>query len=96
MSSIALQREHGLGQEGALDVARRLAQELESGYGMRCEWQGDVLRFERTGVSGEMTVSPDRIELNAELGFLLSAFKERIEDQLNRNFETYFGPPAAR
>ncbi len=93
MSTIALHREHCLGQEGALDVARRLAQELESGYGMRCEWQGDVLRFERPGVSGVMTVSADLIELNAELGFLLSAFKGQIEDQLNRNFETYFGPP---
>jgi hypothetical protein len=29
--------------------------------------------------------------LTAELGFLLSAFKGRIEEQIHRNFDEYFG-----
>jgi putative polyhydroxyalkanoate system protein len=87
---IDLRREHALGMDEARAAARRVAEDLEQGYGMTCEWTGDVLRFSRPGIDGEMAVLPDRIELQARLGMLLAGFKGRIEAQLNKNFDTYF------
>jgi putative polyhydroxyalkanoate system protein len=94
VSSIQLVRNHCLDLEQARAAARRVADDLEQGYGMACEWDGDVLRFSRTGVEGEMAVLPDRIEMQLQLGVLLGAFAPRIEAQLQRNFDAYFGPPA--
>jgi len=94
VSSIQLIRNHSLDIEQARAAARRVAEDLERGYGMACEWDGDVLRFSRIGVEGEMAVLADRIEMHARLGVLLAAFSPRIEAQLQRNFDSYFGPAA--
>ena len=91
MSTIEFKREHALGLKKAKAAAQRVADEMEREFGMAYEWDGHVLRFSRTGVSGEMVVGKDHVELNAKLGFLLSAFKGRIEETLHRNFDEYFG-----
>lgn len=91
MSTIEFRRDHALGLQEARVAAQRVADELERDFGMSCEWEGNVLRFARTGVSGELVVEPEHVALNARLGFLLSTFKPRIEAQLHRNFDAYFG-----
>ena len=91
MPTIQLQRDHALGLKKAKAAAQPVADEMEREFGMSCEWDGNTLYFERTGVSGELSVSKSHIELTAELGFLLSAFKGRIEEQIHRNFDEYFG-----
>jgi putative polyhydroxyalkanoate system protein len=91
MSKIDFRRDHALGMKKARVAAQRVADEMEREFGMTSEWDGNVLRFTRTGVSGELVVQKNHVELHAQLGFLLSAFKTRIEDQLHRNFDEYFG-----
>ncbi|MFM1990628.1 MAG: hypothetical protein RJA99_3585 [Pseudomonadota bacterium] len=91
MSTIDFKRDHALGLKKAKAAAQRVADEMEREFGMAHEWEGNVLRFSRTGVSGEMTIGKDHVELHAKLGFLLSAFRGRIEETLHRNFDEYFG-----
>lgn len=91
MSTIDLKRDHALGMKKARAAAQRVADEMAREFGMTCEWDGNVLRFERSGVSGELVVQKGHVELHAKLGFLLSAFKGRIEEQVHRNFDEYFG-----
>lgn len=91
MSKIEFKRDHALGMRKAKAAAQRIADEMERDFGMTSEWQGNVLRFNRTGVDGELVVQKNHVEVHAKLGFLLAAFKTRIEDQLHRNFDDYFG-----
>lgn len=60
-------------------------------YSVRCQWQGDVLCFERPGVKGTLSIEEDCVRLDAVLGILLAGFKPRIEARLDQNFERYFG-----
>ena len=90
MATIEFRRDHTLGLKKARAAADRVAQEMEREFGMTSEWDGNTLRFARTGVSGELLVQKGHVELNATLGFLLSAFKGRIEETLHRNFDQYF------
>ena len=48
---------------------------------------GDRVRFERTGVTGTLRVTPQRFELDATLGLLLGAFKGRIEAEITRQLD---------
>ena len=48
---------------------------------------GDVIEFNRSGVKGTLTVLPDQFDLQAHLGFLLGAFKHRIEDEIVKNLD---------
>jgi putative polyhydroxyalkanoate system protein len=91
MATIELKRDHALGLRKAKAAAQRVADEMEREFGMTSTWEGNVLRFERTGVHGELVVGKTHVELHAKLGFLLSAFSGRIEQTIHRNFDEYFG-----
>ena len=55
----------------------------------------DTIAFERSGVSGTLTVAGDSFELRAKLGFLLSAFSARIEDEISSNLDALLGDARA-
>ena len=96
MSELKIVREHALGLEGARAVARRWREQAETEWGMQCEspQEGDAdrLAFSRTGVSGVLTVSENRFELDLKLGFLLGAYSTRIEQQIRQNLDELLGP----
>jgi putative polyhydroxyalkanoate system protein len=91
MADIHLERKHALGLAKAKAAAQRVADELASDYGVTCSWDGDVLRFERRGVQGELAVTRDLVRLDARLGMLLAAMRPRIEAQIQDNFARFFG-----
>lgn len=91
MAEIRILRPHALGFEKAKKIAFEWAQQAESEFGMACTYQegleADEVSFSRAGVKGTLSVSQDLFELNAQLGFLLSAFKDRIESEIVKNLD---------
>lgn len=90
MAEIHLKRKHTVGLKRAKVAAQKVADDLAQEYGMESEWDGNVLRFSRSGVEGALSVSRDSVALDATLGFLLSAFRSRIEQRVNEDFDRYF------
>ena len=86
MADLHILREHALGLAGAREVALHWAEQVEQEFGMACTYEegesADTLRFKRSGVQGELQVTQDAFELDAKLGFLLGAFKGRIETEI--------------
>jgi putative polyhydroxyalkanoate system protein len=91
MADIEVQRDHGLGLKKAKAAAQKVADEMAENFDMESEWEGNTLHFSRSGVTGELTVTKNSVQMNAKLGFLLSAFKPKIEAQIEKNFDEYFG-----
>lgn len=91
MANIHIRRNHLLGLSGARKIAWKWAEQAESEFGMRCTYEEggdcDEVAFTRSGVDGTLTVSADHFELDAKLGFLLGAFKDRIEDEIVKNLD---------
>lgn len=91
MPDIRIERPHHLGLAKARELAFHWAEEAEQGLDMDCTYEEgkteDVVRFSRSGVSGELVVLPDRFVLAAKLGFLLGAFKDRIETEIVKNLD---------
>jgi putative polyhydroxyalkanoate system protein len=90
MADLELQREHTLGLKKAKAAAQKVADEMAESFDMESEWEGNTLHFSRSGVTGAMIVSKNSVEVNAKLGFLLAAFKPKIEAQMSKNFDKYF------
>jgi putative polyhydroxyalkanoate system protein len=90
MSEIHLRRKHTIGIKKAKVAAQKVADDLAEEYGMQAQWEGDLLRFSRSGVDGALKVTRTEVVLDAKLGFLLSAFRARIEEHINENFDRYF------
>lgn len=92
MADLHIERKHALGLAEARKVAFNWAEQVETDLGMQCVYEegssADKVTFSRSGVKGELLVTKDRFELDAKLGFLIGAFKDRIEseitDMLNR------------
>ena len=91
MAQLHMVREHTLGLAAARKVAQAWAKEVEGEFGMRCSVaagkDGDVVHFERTGVSGTLQVTAQRFELDAKLGLVLGAFRGRIEAEITRHLD---------
>jgi putative polyhydroxyalkanoate system protein len=92
MSNIHLHHEHELGLKKARKVAMDWAEQAEKKLSLTCEYQEgktfDVVRFERSGVTGTMHVRSNEFEIQAKLGFLFSAFKDRIESEILQTLES--------
>ncbi len=86
MADIHIHRSHHLGLAKARKTAWKWAEHVEEKFGMECTViegeDSDVVEFTRAGVDGKLTVSGDAFELDAKLGFLLGAFRGRIESEI--------------
>jgi putative polyhydroxyalkanoate system protein len=95
MADIELHRVHGMGLKAARAAAERMAGELGRKFDLKGDWQGDVLRFERPGVSGSLAVTERDLKLSVALGFLLKAMKGSIENAVVQQLDALFPPAAA-
>jgi len=88
---IHISRDHSLGLAQARKLAFRWAETAEEKLGMECTYEEgkthDVVSFTRAGANGELKVTKDRFELDARLGLLLGAFRERIESEIVKNLD---------
>lgn len=102
MADIHIRRNHHLGLTGARKVAWKWAEQAEEQFDMSCTYEEsdtcDEVQFTRSGVTGTLKVSNDHFELDARLGFLLGAFKDRIEDEIVKNLDALLAAkkPAAK
>ena len=98
MPELKIEREHTLGLGGARLVAQRWREQAEQEWGMTCVSEPgeavDRMRFERSGVSGELTVTETRFDLQIQLGFLLGAYSGKIVEKINANLDELLGPVA--
>jgi putative polyhydroxyalkanoate system protein len=98
MADLHILREHALGLAAARKIAFQWAEQAENEFGMECTYEEgktlDTVTFERSGVNGTLAVTKDRFELDAKLGFLLGAFKGKIEDEIVKNLDALLAPKA--
>ncbi len=95
MPELHIERPHTLGLKAARAAAHRWTEEVEREWGMRCRTEKgstqDQIHFERTGVSGCLTVSADRFDLQLKLGFVLGALAGKIEQQIRQSLDDLLG-----
>ncbi len=90
MSEIRICRQHGKTLPEARQAAEHLASELRADLDMTYAWNGDVLNFKRSGVSGELSVDDREVAISIKLGLLLTAFKPVIEQEIHKFFDENF------
>jgi putative polyhydroxyalkanoate system protein len=101
MANLHIVREHHLGHAAARKIAYAWAEQAEAEFGMECTYEegktDDTVNFSRSGVHGTLQVSKSAFTLDATLGFLLGAFKDKIEGEIVKNLDALLAPkPAAK
>ena len=96
MAEIHIYRPHTLGPEAARQLARDWQAQAEQDWGLQCTAQTlegrQQIAFERPGLQGRLQVSGEAFELRLTLGFLLSAYRARIETELQQRLDDRLGP----
>jgi putative polyhydroxyalkanoate system protein len=101
MADIHLERKHDLGMPEARKIAFTWAEQVETQFDMQCTYEEgktkDNVGFKRSGVDGTLVVTKDSFVLEAKLGFLLGAFKDKIEGEITKNLDALLKKkPAAK
>jgi putative polyhydroxyalkanoate system protein len=96
VADIELHRVHGLGLKAARAAADRMAEHLGRKFDLKGEWEGNVLRFERPGVTGSLAIGDQELRLSVALGFLLKAMKASIEKAVVHELDALFAEKPAR
>lgn len=91
MTQLHIHRDHTLGLAAARKIALSWAEQVEAEFDMACTYEEgkheDWVQFKRSGVTGKLHVTADHFDLDAKLGFLLGAFKGRIEAEIVKNLD---------
>ena len=92
MPDIHIHRDHALGLSEARKIAFKWAEMAEEKFDMECTYEEgkteDLVTFTRSGVNGELKVTKAAFALDARLGFLLGAFKDKIEGEIVKNLDS--------
>jgi putative polyhydroxyalkanoate system protein len=82
VSDIVVRRRHELDIAGARRLAETVARRLRDDFGGSYAWDGDTLHFRRTGISGQLAVTPETVEVRVSIGLLLTPLHARIEREI--------------
>ena len=102
MADINITRHHGMTLAQARKAAFKWAEQAEEKFDMECTYEegktSDECSFTRSGVAGTLVVDKDTFELKAKLGFLLGAFRDKIEVEIVKNLDALIAgkAPAAK
>ena len=66
MPTISIQRRHKLEHKKAKAAAQKIAKDLHQRFDLQCTWDGDNVSFQRPGLSGQMRLGKNDVELNVQ------------------------------
>lgn len=90
MSAIDIRHPHSLPLPKARKAIEEVAEKLAERFDFSWEWDADTLHFSRSGVDGRIALSPKDLHVTARLGFLVSMFKDSIEQEIRRVLDERF------
>ena len=91
MADITIVLAHALSPEKAREAAQTVADRIAEEYDLTCAWDGDLLRFERSGVEGALTLEKKQVHMHIKLGFLFSVYSSKIERKVAESMQKVFG-----
>jgi putative polyhydroxyalkanoate system protein len=91
MRPIVVHRRHSLGLTDARRLIETTAERLRAEHGGAFQWDGDTLRFRRTGATGRVAVTNDDVEVRVDIGLLLLPLHTRIAREIRAFLDEKFG-----
>lgn len=89
MTDIHIRKTHNMDRRAARARVEQLAKSLQGKLAADYHWEGDSLRFVRSGASGSIDVSrAGVVEVDVKLGLVLRPMKALIESTIHDGFDS--------
>jgi putative polyhydroxyalkanoate system protein len=90
MADIDIKRSHEMSMQDARAAAEKMAAHLGAKFGLKGDWEGDTLHFDRPGVEGSLHLAPRQLTLAVKLGFMLKLMRGSIEQAVIEELDKLF------
>ena len=90
MPDISITKPHQLSHDDARAAAQKVADKMVEKFDMTIAWEGDMLSFNRSGVSGTLTVYPTEATIEVVLGAFFKFFAPKLEEQISNQMNQVF------
>ncbi len=88
MAGFSVSRTYTQPRDEVRSTAEDLAHQLESQYGVRARWQGDVVTMRGNGVDGRLEIDDEAVHVKVSLGLMAHVFegpiRRVVDDYLDR------------
>ena len=88
MATIHVHRSHTLGLAAARHEVEQIAIQLKEKLQATYFWEGDRLKFERTGADGIIDVTEKDVDVKLDLGFMLTPMKGMIQKKIEEYLDS--------
>lgn len=87
MAKINLKHAHNLDPVIAKQKVQELFDAFSSRFGIKTRWEGSTIHLSGSGFDGTAVVSDKDVDVNVNLGMMVSAFKGQVESGLKAELE---------
>ncbi len=94
MADISIRQSHQLSVKNAKAAAQKIADRMAEEYDVTAAWDGNILNFERSGLTGRLALHEKEAQLDVTLGFLLKAFSAKLEEKMTQQMSKVFSVKA--
>lgn len=96
MPKISLSRNHSLSPAIIKQRIVDLGEKLQAKYQAKTSWDSDkTMSVKGPGVEGKLAIADTKVDVNLDIGFLLSPMKGKIEEALTKELERVTRPEEA-
>ena len=91
MNQINITRKHKLSMKKAKLAAEHVAVDLQNEFNLTYAWGEDgVLHFQRTGVTGHISLAKHEVTVQVRLGLFYLPFRAAVEREIHDYFDQRF------
>lgn len=96
MPKISISRNHSLSPALIKQRIVDLGEKLQAKYQAKTSWDGEkTMNVKGPGVEGKLAIADTKVDVNLDIGFLLSPMKGKIEEALTKELERVTRPEEA-
>ena len=96
MPKISISRNHSLSPAVLKQRLVDLGEKLQTKYQAKTSWEGEkTMNVKGPGVEGKLSITDTKVDVNLDIGFLLSPMKGKIEEALTKELDRVTKPETA-
>jgi putative polyhydroxyalkanoate system protein len=87
MADIEIERSHSMSSQDLKARLVSMEEKLRDRFGVQLVWRGDTADVKGTGVTGEVSIEPQRVAVRLKLGMLIRPFTSKIRETMEKQID---------
>jgi len=86
---LKIRRKHRLGIEEAKHRVDQVAEDISRKWNLTSKWDGDLLHVRGSGVTAQIAVAAESVEIHVRTGLAMMMFRESIRSEIEGSIDEH-------